>query len=141
MVKILRTSVVAAAMLLVATVAWAQGPCRYGGMGPMMGPGMMHRYPCPANQSSQQHINKADADKLVQFVSSQGLPCMSCHGVTMAGVGPSFAGIAARYEELSDADQVLSSHIANGFGRMPPGMASPAQARVLAKLIIDLERR
>ncbi|MEO8921687.1 MAG: cytochrome C', partial [Caldimonas sp.] len=58
--------------------------------------------------------------------------------VSEAGFGPSFASIAANYSGQADADQRLAKHIAHGFGHMPPGLASDAQAAKLAKLILEL---
>ena len=54
------------------------------------------------------------------------------HAVSEAGFGPPFALIAAHYAGQADAGQLLASHIARGFGRMPPGLASDAQAEQLA---------
>ncbi|AOU99067.1 hypothetical protein BI364_14960 [Acidihalobacter yilgarnensis] len=90
-------------------------------------------------------VNQADATKLLAYVQSNGLACMSCHAVDHRVIGPAWADVALRYHGKSNAEADVSKAIANGstglwsgYPPMPPGMASAAQAPVLAKLILHL---
>ncbi|OBS09164.1 c-type cytochrome [Acidihalobacter prosperus] len=90
-------------------------------------------------------VNQADAAKLLAYVNAKGLACMGCHAVNHRVVGPAWADVALRYHGKAHAAADVSKAIANGssglwpgYPPMPPGMASPAQAKVLAKLILKL---
>ncbi|MGE5319449.1 MAG: c-type cytochrome [Hyphomicrobiaceae bacterium] len=115
--------------------SYGMGP---GMMGPgMMGPGMMG--PPGANQeTSPAQVNPSRAEALLSYIHEQDPVCLQCHVVAGTSFGPSFASIAANYANRADAEQRLTQHIAQGFGRMPPGLASAAQAARLAKLILEL---
>ncbi|TXH73958.1 c-type cytochrome [Thiobacillus sp.] len=100
-----------------------------------MGAGMMAS---PGDASPQAPVNPARAKALLSYLHDQSPACLQCHGVSNASFGPAFASIAANYAHQPDAEQLLATHIAHGFGRMPPGLASDAQAAQLARLILEL---
>lgn len=109
-----------------------------GMMGPgMMGPGMMGS-PRGSVEASPAQVNPARAEALLSYIHDQGRACLQCHVVSGASFGPPFALIAASYASQANAEQLLTQHIAHGFGRMPPGLASDAQAARLARLILEL---
>ncbi len=109
-----------------------------GGMGlGMMGPGMMGS-PRTTGEPSPVRVKPARAKALLSYIHDQSRACLQCHAVSEASLGPSFASIAANYSGQADAEQRLATHIAHGFGRMPPGLASDAQAAQLARLILEL---
>jgi len=108
-----------------------------GGMGGM-GQGMMQGTSNGSTQSDSVTVDQAYSRKLQTYVQDQHLQCMQCHAVSGAGIGPSLAAISARYLNRKDATKVLGERIANGFGRMPGGLASRQQAQELASLIKDL---
>lgn len=79
------------------------------------------------------------------YVDSHNLSCFSCHAMSGRGVGPSFTEIAQRYAGQAGAQEMLSSSITEGvsgkwggYRAMPGGLASPAQARELVRLILSL---
>lgn len=113
----------------------AQG--RMYGMG--MGQGMMGGTQ-GSRDDSNATINPSHANALLNYINNQGLQCLQCHAVSTSGFGPSFASVAIRYTNKDNATNILSDHIAHGFGRMPPGLATNEQATQLAKLILDLTR-
>lgn len=115
------------------------------GMGPgmmmnggMMG-GMMGRS-SKDDQAASAAVNPKRADALLTYIRRNSLSCSSCHSVSGNGVGPSFAAIATKYADQSNATSTLEDHIANGFGRMPGGMASKSKAAILAKRILGLSK-
>jgi len=90
-------------------------------------------------------VNQADASKLVSYVKSNGLACMSCHAVDHRVIGPPWAKVALRYHGKAHAEKTVSKAIANGssglwagYPPMPSGLATPAQSKVLAKMILHL---
>lgn len=103
----------------------------------MMGPGMMGS-PRGSVEASPAQANPARAEALLTYIHDQSRACLQCHVVSGASFGPSFASIAANYANRADAEQLLATHIAHGFGRMPPGLASDAQAAQLTRLILEL---
>lgn len=111
------------------------------GMGSgMMGPGMMGS-PRGSVDVSPSEVNPARTKVLLSYIHEHNAACLQCHVVSGASFGPSFASIAANYAnqaDQADAEHLLASHIAHGFGRMPPGLASDAQAAKLARLILEL---
>lgn len=107
--------------------------------GGMMGGGMMGQSP-KSDQTTSSAVNPERADALLAYIRNNRLPCASCHSVSGNGVGPSFASVAAKYSGRDDAAITLKDHIANGFGRMPSGLASKSKAAALAKLIMDLAK-
>jgi len=110
----------------------------YGMMGSgMMGPGMMGS-PRGGTDASPAPVNPSHAKALLDYIHEQDPACLQCHVVSGASFGPSFASIAARYAGQGGAEQLLAGHIAHGFGRMPPGLASDTQAAQLARLILEL---
>jgi cytochrome c551/c552 len=110
----------------------------YGMMGPgMMEPGMMGS-PRGSEEASPAPVNPARARALLDYLHEQDPACLQCHVVSGASFGPSFASIATHYAGQADAEQLLAQHIAHGLGRMPPGLASDAQAAQLARLILEL---
>jgi cytochrome c551/c552 len=110
-----------------------------GGMGAgMMGPGMMG-FPGTSGQPAPVRVNPDRAKALLSYIHDQSPACLQCHAVSEAGFGPSFASISASYAgQAADAERLLAAHIAHGFGRMPPGLVSDAQAARLATLILEL---
>lgn len=92
-------------------------------------------------------FNKADAGKIQAYVQSKGLACMSCHGIDNKIVGPAWTDVAKKYKGDPKAEAELTKRIANGgsgiWGAtpMPAGMATPAQAKDLAKLILGLDSK
>ncbi len=109
-----------------------------GGMGVgMMGHGMMGS-PGTPGEPSPVRVTPDRAKALLSYIHDQGRACLQCHAVSAASFGPSFASIAANHSGQADAKKLLAKHIAHGFGRMPPGMASDAQASQLARLILEL---
>lgn len=110
----------------------------YGMMGSgMMGPGMMGS-PRGGAETSSAPVNPAHVKALLNYIHEQNPVCLQCHVVSGTSVGPSFASIAANYSGQADAEHLLATHIAHGFGRMPPGLASDTQAAQLARLILEL---
>ncbi len=109
-----------------------------GGMGVgMMGPGMMGSPGSPEEASSGQ-VNPTRAKALLSYIHEHDPACLQCHSISGAGFRPSFDSIAANYSSRADAENLLAMHIVHGFGRMPPGFASDAQATQLARLIMGL---
>lgn len=103
----------------------------------MMGPGMMGS-PRGSVEASPTQVNPARTEALLRYIHDQSRACLQCHVVSGTSFGPPFALIAASYANQANAEQLLAQHIAHGFGRMPPGLASDAQAEELAKLILEL---
>lgn len=120
----------------------------------MMGPGMMGRngmmgpgYYRGGRYGSGNPSSATGSDVLSGYVSAHGLACFSCHGTSTSGVGPSFDAIARRYAGQPGAASLLARAITGGvsgrwagYGPMPPGQASPAQANRLARLILGRGR-
>lgn len=111
------------------------------GGGGMMGPGMM------MNQIRQPATSEETTvgNNLRVYVATQHLSCYSCHATETRGAGPSFMDIAKRYAGSAGTETILANSIAqgvagkwSGYPGMPGGLASPAQARELAKLILSL---
>ena len=121
-----------------ATSAAAQmtGP---GMMGGGWGPGMMQGYRTGPRQASPTQVDPRAAGALLEYVRSRQLACMQCHAIVQPAGAPSFAQVAARYAGRADAPAIPERAILRGVGPMPGGLASPAQARTLAGLILDLE--
>lgn len=108
--------------------------------GGMMGGGMMMGQSSNGDEAASASVNPKHADSLLAYIRKHNLPCTACHNVAGNGVGPSFASISASYAERKDATATLGNHIANGFGRMPGGLASKSDAAVLAKMILSLTK-
>lgn len=109
-----------------------------GGMGVgMIGPGMMGS-PGSPEEASPGQVNPTRAKALLGYIHEHNPACLQCHVVSGASFGPSFESIATSYSSRADAENLLAMHIAHGFGRMPPGLASDAQATQLARLIMGL---
>lgn len=77
---------------------------------------------------------------LIDYIHQQNLPCLQCHQLTTGSYGPGFKVVARQYREKPDATSTLANHIVNGYGFMPSGLASQAQAEVLADKIMKLDR-
>ncbi|MGA7800434.1 MAG: c-type cytochrome [Gammaproteobacteria bacterium] len=92
-------------------------------------------------------VNQADSSKLLHYVDSEGLACMSCHSVGQKVVGPAWSAVAQKYHNDPHALALLTDRIENGgsgtWGSMPmpPGMANQQQAQKLAALIIGLDKK
>ncbi|MGA7799512.1 MAG: c-type cytochrome [Gammaproteobacteria bacterium] len=92
-------------------------------------------------------VNQADASQLTSYVQSNGLACMSCHGVTEKKVGPAWIDVAQKYQHDAKAVSMVADRIQNGgvgsWGQtpMPPGMATHEQAEELAKMIMGLVKK
>ena len=111
------------------------------GMGPgMMGSGMMAS-PGVGAGTAQEPVNPARAEALLSYIHENNPGCLQCHDVSGRSFGPSFSLIATNFAHQGNAEQILSQHIAHGVGRMPPGLASDAQAKQLARLILDLQQQ
>lgn len=108
------------------------------GMGSgMMGHNMMGS-PGGGVEASPVQAKPARAEALLGYIHDQDRACLQCHRVSGGSSGPSFVSIAANYAGQANAEQLLAQHIAHGLGRMPPGLASDAQAAQLARLILEL---
>jgi cytochrome c551/c552 len=127
------------------------------GRGGMMGPGMMGprmgqpggwgAAPPSSGSAADNAAVSPAAQRLAGYVGDNRLACFSCHAMNSRLVGPAFDDVARRYASQPHAPAWLAQSIANGVsGRwggpvpMPPGQASPAQARALAGLILGLAR-
>ncbi|HEY1090408.1 MAG TPA: c-type cytochrome [Burkholderiaceae bacterium] len=73
---------------------------------------------------------------------AQKKTCMACHQIDKKVVGPAFKEVAAKYAKDKDAVNKLVASITKGgtgkwgTGMMPPGMASEAEAKILAQWIL-----
>jgi cytochrome c len=71
--------------------------------------------------------------------------CNACHDMKTKKVGPSYADIAKKYADKSDAVDYLAGKIKKGgagvWGSvpMPPQNVSDAEAKQLAQWILDLK--
>ncbi len=71
--------------------------------------------------------------------------CMACHDMKAKKVGPSYIDIAKKYADKPDAVDYLAGKIKKGgsgvWGSipMPPQNVSDAEAKQLAKWILDLK--
>jgi cytochrome c len=84
----------------------------------------------------------------VSFASqqlAQQKGCMACHDLKAKKVGPAFTDIAKKYAGKSDAVDYLANTIKKGgsgvWGSipMPPQNVSDAEAKQLARWILDLK--
>ncbi|MDA8390093.1 MAG: hypothetical protein M0Z76_05075 [Gammaproteobacteria bacterium] len=111
------------------------GPLDHGMMGRgMMGRGMIGGGGGPAAQD------------LRAYIRAQGLGCFSCHRIHRNAMGPAFQDVAGRYAGRPGAEAELAHAIAYGvagrwpnFPAMAAGLATPTQARELARLILRLQ--
>lgn len=91
--------------------------------------------------------NPAAAAKLLHYVKSHNLPCLECHTVNHQAVGPAWFKVAERYHNTPGAAAMLAKRIAKGnvgvwgYIPMPGGLATPAQAKKLAKMVLDLDSK
>lgn len=118
-----------------------------GGMmgGGMMGGGMMGGQGAPGRASGQGKSRNAQWDRLSSYISSNRLPCMSCHRFSGRAAAPAFMDIAQRFGGRPNAAAELSGAISYGaadrwpgYPPMPGGLATPRQAKELTGLILDL---
>lgn len=112
-----------------------------GMMGGGMGGGMMGGYGAPGQSNGR----SARWDRLASYISSNRLPCLSCHRFSGRAAAPAFIDIAQRFRGQPNAAVELSGAIRYGVaGRwpgyppMPGGLATPRQAKELTALILDL---
>lgn len=77
---------------------------------------------------------------LIDYIHQQKLPCLQCHQMTTGSYGPGFKVVARKYRDDPKARSVLAEHIEKGYGFMPSGLASQAQAEVLADKIMKLDQ-
>lgn len=90
-------------------------------------------------------VNQSDAAKLTAYVQDNGLSCMGCHGIDAKLVGPAWTDVAKKYQGDPKAPSELAKRIADGgsgiWGQvpMPSGLATPAQAKELAGMILALD--
>ena len=90
--------------------------------------------------------NPLAAQRLLRYVRSNNLACMTCHAVDHKVVGPAWVAVAQRFQSNPNpkALTLLTRRIAQGgvgsWGQipMPPGQATEVQAKVLARLVLDL---
>lgn len=95
------------------------------------------------SQSDKVVISAADPTgklPLIDYIHQQNLPCLQCHQLTTGSYGPGFKVVARQYRDKPDATNTLTNHIVNGYGFMPSGLASQAQAEVLADKIMKLDK-
>ena len=116
-----------------------------GGHGGMMGLGGMMGASPPAPEQAQPPQAQAGADAhprqaLLDYMRQQGLACMQCHAVDEAGYAPSFMQIAQYYAQHPGQAGAVPPSIVQGIGAMPGGLATPDQAKVLGRLILDLAK-
>jgi cytochrome c len=92
-------------------------------------------------------MNKADSAKIKSYVESNGLSCMGCHAIDHKLVGPAWLAVAKKYKGQAGASAKLAKRIADGgsgvWGSipMPPGQATPVQAKKLTEMILDLDTK
>lgn len=117
-------------------------PVQMGGR--MMGGGMMGGTMGSLPQNEPTTASPA-AQHLVQYVRSNSPACFSCHTVYRSTIGPSFSDIAKRYHGQRGARDILTDSIVHGvagkwrgYPAMAGGLASPKQAKELARLIMAL---
>ncbi len=90
-------------------------------------------------------VNQSDVAKLTAYVQDNGLSCMGCHGIDTKLVGPAWTDVAKKYQGNPKAPSELAKRIADGgsgvWGQvpMPSGLATPAQAKELAGMILALD--
>lgn len=135
----------AAVMLVLgALVSVANAQMTGGGYGGMMGPGMMGANPeAPIEAQSPEAkspVNPRDAQALLDYIRRQKLACLQCHTVVEGGFAPSFAQVSQNYAQRPGNIDALERSILQGIGRMPGGLASTSQARVLSRLIVNLAK-
>ncbi|MDA8363989.1 MAG: hypothetical protein M0Z84_09280 [Gammaproteobacteria bacterium] len=88
--------------------------------------------------------NPLAAQRLLRYVWSNNLACMACHAVGHKVVGPAGVAVAQKFQPGPKALTLLTRRIAQGgvgsWGQipMPPGQATGAQAKVLARLVLGL---
>ncbi len=88
--------------------------------------------------------NSDVAQQIKQYVQSNSLPCMSCHGITEKKLGPSWEAVSKKFHGNAKEISILTNRIHNGgsgtWGStpMPPNMATQAQSAKLAHLIAKL---
>ena len=115
-------------------------PVQMGPMGEGMGSGMMR----PGSGGGAGRGPAAQA--LRTYIRDHRLECFTCHMIHRSAVGPAFVDIADRYAGRPGAKEELTGAIAHGTSgkwpafptAMPGNLASPAQARALAALILRL---
>lgn len=100
--------------------------------------GVLANYLAESANGRTYSFDSRRAEHLVQYVWKQGLPCLNCHTVGEPAYGPPFSAVAAFYKARPDANNLITSRISYGFGRMPAGIASAEQAAALANLILAL---
>lgn len=112
-----------------------------------MGGGMMGGYGAPSRAPGQGNGGNAQWDKLASYISSNRLPCMSCHRFAGRAAAPAFVDIAQRFggqpNAAAEFSRAISYGIAGrwaGYPPMPGGLATPGQAKQLALLILDLRQ-
>lgn len=112
-----------------------------GGAGMMGGGGGYGREAAPTGRSAP------GWNRLTSYIHDRNLTCMSCHEVSARKIGPTFSDIARRVAGQPTAQAELAQAISNGVsGRwpgyppMPGGLATPEQARTLARLILQAQR-
>ena len=111
------------------------------GYGRMMGQGgMMGAYPQAPQPRAQAGADAHPRQALLDYIGQQGLACMQCHAVDEAGYAPSFMQIAQYYAQHPGRAGEVPPSIVQGIGAMPGGLASPDQAKVLGRLILDLAK-
>ncbi len=109
--------------------------------------GVMIACAFPLSAMAAPGANPAAAKKVVAYVQTNNLPCLSCHAVGHKVVGPAWLAVAEKYQSNPNAVSLLTERIAKGgvgtWGNipMPPNLATEAQAKVLAQLIMDLDKK
>jgi cytochrome c len=88
---------------------------------------------------------QASPDPDPRLALAQSSNCMSCHSVSKDFMGPSFKRVAAQYDNVPSAQEILARKIAEGgvgvWGIVPmPAntQVTPDQAHALAEWILTL---
>jgi len=88
--------------------------------------------------------NQDAAKQVKQYVQTNGLACMGCHGVSEKKIGPSWVAVSKKFHANPKEISILTDRIHNGgsgtWGSvpMPPNMATKEQSAKLAHLIAKL---
>ncbi|KXW56740.1 cytochrome c-552 precursor [Ferrovum sp. PN-J185] len=91
-------------------------------------------------KTSHIFVDAQVSEELTSYINNNHLPCLQCHEINTNKVGPAYVTIAQKYIGKENANLILASHIANGYGAMPGELANTLQANDLANLIIRITK-
>lgn len=86
-------------------------------------------------------VNAEASELLTKYISSHNLSCMQCHEINANKVGPAYVVVSQKYASQPDAIKLIQSHIANGYGAMPGGLANKEESYDLAKITLQLTNK